>query len=83
MSILASALKKLKVSRTICYILHCVSFCNTPLCVCIENKIKIDSATCPVVAMFDFKKLNIVTTGSLASVNVHRSTEFHVERSNG
>ena len=43
---------------------------------------KIDSATCPVVAMFDFKKLNIVTTGRLASVNVHRSTEFHGDRSN-
>jgi len=34
---------------------------------------KIDSAACPVVAMFDFKKLEIVTTGSLATVNVHRS----------
>jgi len=44
-----------------------VSFCNISLCVCIQNKVKIDSATCPVVAEFDFKKLRIVTTGKLAS----------------
>jgi len=43
---------------------------------------KIDSAACPVVAMFDFKKLEIVTTGSTGSVNVHPSTEFHGDRSN-
>ena len=59
----------------------CVYRFANSLCACIENKIKIDSATCPVVAMFDFKKLHIVTTGSTASVNVHRSTEFHVDRS--
>jgi len=61
----------------------CYRFANS-LCVCIENKINTDSATCPVVAMFEFKKLHIVTTGggSPASVNVHRSTEFHVDRSN-
>ena len=84
MSILASALKKLKVSRTVFYIFAlCVVLQHITVCVCIENNIEIDSATCPVVAVFDFKKLHIVTTGRLASVNVHRSTEFHGDRSNG